>query len=187
MGLSSFTMPANYSGPDYTLTQNQNSSFSEYAKNTSGIINLSGENGGSSANYIIDTATSSTKLEYLQQGVITSDIAFKGTPGLEQVFNALNIRHTAALVNINGKLFDSAANISLFSLKTGTVYGMPWTATCHQSTFNTLMAGGMTAVAAFNKTLSQGSSSYVLSTSLYGINGGFGMSGISNAEIKKKQ
>jgi hypothetical protein len=190
MGISSITMPANNFGPNYAKAENQGGEFAEYGKEISGRIKLFGENGGSSANFIKLTAENSVSLTakfgYAQQGLVASDIAFKGTPGVEQVFTALNIRHTAALVNIKGKLWDSAVDVSLLSPLKGAFYAAPWTATCHQSTFNMLMAGGMSAANAFGTTLSHGSTSYILSTSLYGINGGYGMSGIVNAEVEKK-
>ncbi|MCU0666098.1 MAG: FG-GAP-like repeat-containing protein [Candidatus Omnitrophica bacterium] len=184
MGLSSITMPANTSGPNYTKPENQGGEFADLGKD----IKLG--RGGSSANYLKSTvedgSSLTAKFDYTQQGLVASDIAFKGTPGVEQVMSALNIRHTAALVNFNGKLWDSAVNTSLISPLKGAIYAMPWTATCHQATFNSLMAGGMSAAGAFGATLSQGTSSYVISTSIYGINGGFGMSGIANAEVDKK-
>ncbi|MEW5757990.1 MAG: toxin TcdB middle/N-terminal domain-containing protein [Candidatus Omnitrophota bacterium] len=176
IGLSSITMPANYTGPNYTKVENQQGAIMEYGKETLNPDNL----GGTGANYIRTHNGLNPKVSFVEQGLVTSDAAFGQVPFLGKTFNILGIRHVNALVNVNGVLVDSA-QFSLLDPTKGVIWGMPWTATCHQATFNTLMAGGMSAVGAFTTTLSHGSTSYLVSTSLYGINGSYGMSGIAVA------
>jgi hypothetical protein len=136
IGLSSITMPANYTGANYTKSENRSGNIGTQNWD----VELGG--GGSSANYMKLTSmsgdSSSAKYEFVKSGIISSDIAFKGTPGAEQIFTALNVRHTAALVNVGGTLRDSAASISLIEPLRGAIYASPWTGTCHSATFNTL-------------------------------------------------
>jgi len=182
IGLES--LDASYNGPDYAKPENQ-AEISKY-----GIEGGDKQPGGSTANYIADQMAKGKApkglTDWYQQGRVSSDIAFKDTPVLGKAFEALNVRHAAAVVNKGGTLFDSAKNISLNNLLKGQVYASPWTATSHQAFFGTLVQSGMSGTQALSAATSQAGWSFYLTSSIYGVEGHFGAVGIVNAEVNRK-
>lgn len=183
IGLSSFTMPASYSGPDYTIGENQNGDIVNYANNVGDI-----SPGGNSTNNILANGGKHT---FLKEGAIASDIAFKNNPPMGKILGALQIRHSASLINYHGTLVDSSSFSLAFGkagysgIKGLSILGTPWTGTCHQSTFNTLMLGGVSSSEAFTSTILNVGWSFMASTALYGVNGVFGMSAIANTQTRR--
>jgi RHS repeat-associated protein len=177
--------PASYNGPDYTKTGNQKGDVSKY-----GIEDGDAQPGGSTANYIAREIKDGTdlagKTQWYQQGRLSSDIAWKGTPVVDKVFETLNVRHAAATVNVGGKLVDSAKNVSLKNLLKGQVYASPWTATSHQAFFRTLIQSGMSGAQALGAATSQAGWSFYLTSSIYGVEGHSGAVGIINAEVNRR-
>ena len=173
--------PASYKGPDYTDPANQKGEISKY-----GVEEGNAQPGGSTANYIAEHSTSTTKSQWHPQGRVASDIAWKGTPVVDKVFETLNVRHAAAVVNKNGTLFDSAQNISLKNLLKGRVYGSPWTAISHQAFFRTMIQGGMSGTQALGAATSQAGWSFYVTSSIYGVEGHSGAVGIVNAEVNRR-
>lgn len=172
--------PKPISSVNYADSVNQQGEISKYGLDGPKDFDPTQQPGGSTANYI---RTHGGRSDWQKQGLMASDIAFKGTPGVEQAFTALNARHAAAVVNINGRLWDSAFDIQL---KGFPKYGFPWTAISHQAFYNTAMAGGMSAMQALGSATAHAGWSFYLSSSIYGINGGYGMMGIFNAETREK-
>jgi hypothetical protein len=183
MGISAFTMPANYSGPDYTNPDNRSGDFLEHGKDTGEF-----SQGGNSAN---NMRLQGAKANYVKEGMVVGDTGFKNIPVAKEVFGSLQINHSASLVNANGKLIDSSSFSLWFGkggysgIKGAAIFGAPWTGVCHQSTFNTLMSAGSGAFGAFSGTMSGAGWSFLGSTALYGVNGAFGLSGIANAETQR--
>ena len=170
--------PSSYAGPDYRNPVNREGAISKY-----GIEGGNTQPGGSTTNYI---AEHGGKNNWYPQGRVASDIAFKGTPGVDKVFEALNVRHAAVVVNKGGTLFDSAKNIFLKDILKGQVYASPWTATSHQAFFRTLIDGGMSGTQALGTATSQAGWSFYLTSSIYGVEGHSGAVGIINAEVNRR-
>jgi RHS repeat-associated protein len=185
VGLSAFTMPANYAGPDYTKPENRSGEFLEHGKEAGEFTK-----GGNSAN---NMRLQGAKPTYVKEGMVVGDTGFKNIPVAKEIFGALQINHSASLVNFNGKLLDSSS-FSLWFGKAGysgikglAIFGAPWTGVCHQSVFNTLMASGSGVFEAFSGTMSGSGWSFLGSTAIYGPNGAFGLSGIYNAETSNEK
>mgnify|MGYP001574373289 CR=1 FL=1 len=105
---------------------------------------------------------------------------------MNKVFKALNIRHAAAVVNVNGRLIDSAANVNLLAPLKGAFYGSPWTGISHQAFFRTLVQGGMSGTQALGAATSQAGWSFYLTSSIYGVEGHSGAIGLINAEVNRR-
>ncbi|MFH1231474.1 MAG: RHS repeat-associated core domain-containing protein [Planctomycetota bacterium] len=176
--------PSSYAGPDYTNPANQHGEIMNYASNVE-----SGP-GGSSANWIgkqIDEGNAAIRLsKWYPQGRLSSEVAFQDTPFVGKVLNALQIRHAAAVVNVGGKLIDSAKDVSLLAPLRGQIWGAPWTGVCHQAAVRTLVQGGMSGMQAVQATASQVGWSFYLSSSIYGAEGHSGAVGIINAEVNRR-
>jgi len=160
-----------------TLLENQKGDIDKY------LIEGKHQPGGSSTNYM---RTHGGEKQWYKEGLVAHETAFKDTPGLEQAFSVLNVRHAAATVNIGGNLFDSAEVSLLAPLKGHFYIFSPWTGSSHQAFFNTLMGGGIFGWQALSVATSHAGWSFYLTISLYGINAGYGVSGIVDTEVKRK-
>lgn len=184
IGLSPFTMPANYSGPNYTKLENQQGEIMNYRKDVGDF-----SPGGNSAN---NMRLNGGKADFIKEGMIVSKPGFQNMGGAKQALGISQINHSAFLGNVNGTLVDSSS-YSLWFGKAGysgidglAIWGTLWTGTCHQSTFNTLMLCGASSFEAFGATLHNVGWSFIGSSTLYGINGAYGLSGITNASVQKR-
>ena len=131
--------------------------------------------GGGSATDIYNSP--SAKGSFFEKGLIESAPAFESTPVAGDAMKTLGIRHVAFAGDIGGRISDSS-QISLWIPEKGVVWGSPLTATCHQAAFNTMIEAGASGLEAAGRTFSNGGWSVGLSSSIYGINGKYGLSGI---------
>ena len=154
-------------GTDFSKPENQGKIFDYKTKGHH-------QPGGSTANFI---RSHEGRANVLPQGVIASDIAFNDTPIVGPLFRAIDARHAAFTTQIGGKFFDSAEVVLMSPLK-GRIYGSPWTGISHQALFNTMVAGGITGFGAVAQATSQVGWSFYLSSSLYGVNSAYGVSGM---------
>jgi hypothetical protein len=184
MGLSSFTMTGDYLGPDYTKPENQQGEIMSYRKDVGDF-----SPGGNSAN---NMRLNGGNGDFIKEGMIVSKPGFQNMGGVKQVLGISQINHSACLVPVNGTLVDSSS-FSLWFGKAGysgikglAIWGMPWAGTCHQSTFNTMMLSGASSFEAFGATLHNVGWSFIGSSSIYGVNGAYGLSGIANASVQKR-
>jgi hypothetical protein len=69
----------------------------------------------------------------------------------------------------------------------GALYGSPWTGISHQAFFNTMVAGGLSGTQALGQAASHVGWSFYASSALYGVNGGYGVSGINAGLINKER
>lgn len=168
-GLSSLaTQPG--VGTDFTQKPNQNKLANNAPRGE--------QPGGEGAGKMLDTVGNGTaKADFLSQGLVSSDIAFKNSPGIGQLFKALDVRHFAFTRQLaNGGFIDSAqTNLNAFPR----IYGSPWTGISHQAGFNELIASGASGIQALGNATAHGGWSFHLSSAVYGVNGKYGVSGIN--------
>jgi hypothetical protein len=110
--------------------------------------------------------------------LVASDIAFQDVPMAGTLFRWTNARHAAFTTQIGGQFIDSAEKALWAPLK-GTIYGSPWTGISHQAFFNTMIAGGVPGLQALGQATTHAGWAFYLSSSLYGVNSGYGVSGIN--------
>ncbi len=168
--------PETYSGVDLRDPKNQSDSFNKY-----GAGSDVKSNGGTTTNQIVETAGKYTDIK---QGRIASQNGWPNT-AIGKVTEALNINHTAVLVKTSDGFFDSALDSDLLNpFKSGDLWGSPWTGTCQQVCFTTLVEkGGMSGVQAFTAVGGSAGWSFYASSAIYGVRADFGGVGLVNGAI----
>jgi len=166
--------PGTYTGSDFRDSKNQTEEFKNYGKDIKG-------NGGTSTNTIAKTNPGSD--QWIQQGRIASQNGWSDVPVAGDITKALGINHTAAVVQTaDGSFFDSALDSNLINpLKTGDLWGSPWTGTCQQVCFTTLVEkGGASGMQAFKAVAESSGWTYYATSAIYGVRADFGGVGIVN-------
>ena len=161
--------PEHYSGPDYTKPENQGAIKNYKATGKSG-------NGGTGANQI---GAKGGKVSFYREGEVASQNGWAENKFWGKITKALKINHTAAIVNTPNGFFDTALDSNLINpFKTGDLFGMPWTGTCQQVTFKTLVEHGMSGIDAFGAVAQRGGWTFYVTSSVYGVRADFGGVGL---------
>ncbi|PIQ86073.1 MAG: hypothetical protein COV74_06185, partial [Candidatus Omnitrophica bacterium CG11_big_fil_rev_8_21_14_0_20_45_26] len=164
-------------GTDFTQDANKNL----LTENANEIGKQQG--GGTAAEMKQRVGNGTAKSDFIEQGLVASDIAFKDVPGVGKAFKALDVRHFAFTRQVANGMFHDSAQINLNAFPR--IYGSPWTGVSHQAAFNELIGSGVSGIGALGQATTHGGWSFYLSSSAYGVNGRYGVSGIYEGVVNR--
>ncbi len=174
--------PETYTGPDFRDPKNQTDKIKQYKANVK-------TNGGTGTN---EMANGTGKSQWLKQGRISSQNGWADNPVIGRITKALGVNHTATVVQTPNGFFDSALDSNLINpLSQGDLWAAPWTGTCQQVAFTTLVEkGGASAWQAFTAVGQSSGWTYYATSAIYGVRADFGgvglIQGTTNQYYKKE-